>query len=231
MNTSRLISHKCIHFLMCLCVLFCSFSPLQADICDDCCDPCQSSWLTNWGISRSMLLLGGGVVLGGLAGAIAGGMCSQNHHHSDSSSDCESGPFIIDPSSSNVIVFQMGVEPASFISLDTVNIRPFVELPDGRVFKGEIVNFTGTAANQLYYFPGINVENPLFGTYHFGLEISDASFGPSNSVKAIPSVVTSRQGTTTHLEIMVIDATSFSIVNGVNLQVTWEFTYSKNNIP
>jgi len=218
-------------WVVCFCIVL-AFPSLQADICDEC-DPCQSDWISDWGISRGALLLGGGAVLGGIAGAVTGYSYSRHNHssHHHSSYSCSSGPFLIDHSSGHVIVFQMAVEPTTFTSTDSVNIRPFVETPDGRVHEGELANFSGTSANQLTHFPGINIENPLIGTYHFGLKLSDATLDSTASIQASPSVVTSRKGAVTNLEMISIDSSSFTIENGLNLQVTWAFTYAEADLP
>lgn len=138
------------------------------------------------------------------------GQCNNNCNHccSDFEKDC-----------GETLTFRISLE--LFQDLGS-SVIPFVSTPNGKVFEGTNYNLTLFNVTQT---KTITIKNPVFGTYHVGLQGSDIT--STIPFEFFSTVTASRDGSVTSL-LPVIDDTFQAVPSQ---QFTQEFTYGKKNVP
>ncbi len=166
----------------------------------------------------------GAVVVGAGAGALAGWAASSKGHRHCNVID----PFKRDEADKLEVELELTVKPDSDFPLDetrSVMIKPFITLPNGEVFLGDIDNSDIMKDTFQKSFTLKSISRPYVGNYQLGcvLEFSENT----NVVKdfmhiSLKGKVKTRSGTTTVLGEFT--PWSFNDI-GQNIEVIAEYTY------
>ncbi len=195
-------------------------------------DCCQD----NGNFQNKALIIGGAAIIGGVIGAVIG---NSDHHHSSSASrgpsgsSGEPGPagptgpvgppgpgFTNDPGQTLTFnltanIFLEGSFSGTFI--------PFVTGPDGSTVEGPPVVLIDVSSNHSEDFDPIVINNPVFGQYQAGIQLTDST--EFSFVDVEGNVEASRNGSTTDLPGIEFQIT------GPQMQGTLLFSYDQQNIP
>lgn len=224
---------------------------------DDCCR--GGGWWSNGNGRTALIIGGAAVVggvAGAIAGnASAGG---KGHSGSrgprgftgDPGATGPAGPFVVGPTGATGATGATGpspftadtdetltftvdlIVPGPIVLGSALTITPFVTAPDGTTTEGTPVTFPaglpGIAAGTLS-FPIPTINDPLFGTYHVGLNFNPAGGLVGLGVTLEATAFASRDGSTTALGepsfVLAVDP------GATQAQRIREFTYDPNNVP
>ncbi|CUI17872.1 hypothetical protein PNK_2274 [Candidatus Protochlamydia naegleriophila] len=221
--------------LLCTLSLWSTPAKVEASCCED--DCCDGGWWSG-GAGRTALIIGGAAVVGGIAGAIAGNASSGHSHHGRRGPTGATGAtgavgpagpagpsvFVTDVGQS--LTFSYGLTAAAILLGDAVVI-PFVERPDGIVVEGPPVTISILGIPTI---APITIVDPVFGTYHAGLQITSGGLATVGLSLTI-AVGASRDGSLTNVGTDGIDPTALFSIGATEAQTTTEFTYGPANIP
>lgn len=119
------------------------------------------------------------------------------------------------------LTFDFAITLSAGLSGPLGDIVPFVEAPDGRVIEAAHLNPTSAAAQTT----SITINNPIYGTYHFGYFLPAHFNAAGVTVTVGDDVVTSRDSTLT----AYIDTFSLPSPLDADFQFTHDFTYFIND--
>lgn len=127
------------------------------------------------------------------------------------------------------------------VELADVLITPFVVAPDGTVTQGSPTAINNIATNTVnnIILSSIQVNNPLFGAYQVGVQITNTgatlnlvAIGTSLEARLKVEILTSRDMTiTTTIERDPTFVNSLTFATNENFQVIADFTYGPGDIP
>lgn len=189
--------------------------------------------------SRTALIIGGAAIVGGIAGAVAGATVknkkSSNNNGNQSGNNANPitttlntgptgllslGQFAVE--AGQTLTFAMAATLTS-ATLGEVSFTPFITMPNGVIIEGEAI--VPAALGTIGPITLI-ASDPVYGTYHAGLQIvntSSAAAGVSLSV----TVAASRDGSTTAL----LPFGDLETIPTGTSQLQQEFTYGPNPLP
>lgn len=135
-----------------------------------------------------------------------------------------SGPFF--PDTGSILTFTNAFETENPVPIGST-LTPFVSSPDGFVFPG--ISITATGAND-YFFDDIIIENPVFGTYHAGVNVELVGDFDPGVISILSIVVSDRAGPSPGTATVVGEEDTFLPVFALGMdnqfQSTADFTYS-----
>lgn len=140
-------------------------------------------------------------------------------------------PFISDLGS--VLSFAHVLEPGGVVPAGSILI-PFVSFPNGVVVQGTPIVSTGAFVD--YTFSPIFVPNPIFGTYHSGVQVTLAGDFSPGLINLTTQEITDRAGPPP-AEITLIGETEglssvfLPLLAGNQYQVMTNFVYGPMDIP
>lgn len=199
--------------------------------CEAPCNPCCEE--------NSCCMLGSrtsGVIFAGalLAGAVA--IAASNSHDDGSTGPKGSSGSVFDSNSGETITFFF--DSASFENTggDTIPITltPFVISPDGRFFFGDPSNLTLNPGVNTYSGLGlIQVEDPIFGAYHAGVQLRNNS--TENTVSIVNNNLSVTVGASgrpdTEIEEYDSSTPPVLVVIGGDYQIQADYGYAEEIVP
>lgn len=190
---------------------------------------CEEESCCVLGSKSSAVILAGAL----LAGVVA--VAAANNHRDGSTGP--RGPAGSDPFESNSGEILRFIFDAFTLDSSTdipITVTPFVVAPNGTFYFGDASNFITTPGNNFFSALGIvEISNPVFGDYHFGIQVRNNSPTDTSNIAQsyVNMTVTASGRAETVVQVYAGSVPSVTLLIDGEYQVQGEYGYAEAVVP